>query len=203
MARAYSCYKAYCVKEEMDDGLLAKVRTCLDIMESRLPEPGAPKKRKTKMEPKDAPEAAAAPEEAPAKRRRGRPPKSTHPTPPEPVRSQELRQENALQKSESVESNDIEVTHRRAPAAQAGASRLRRSNSSSSNGSKRSLTLNQLVSKFEDQYLEMGERYKEMGETLAQLKVKVDENRDKTEQEIRNELLQEVQKTIMSSFPKK
>jgi hypothetical protein len=59
------------------------------------------------------------------------------------------------------------------------------------------------LSKFEDQYLEMGERYKEMGETLAELKVKIDANRDKTEQGIRNELLQVVQKTIVSSFPKK
>jgi hypothetical protein len=49
----------------------------------------------------------------------------------------------------------------------------------------------------------MGEIYKEMGETLAELKVKIDANRDKTEQGIRNELLQVVQKTIVSSFPKK
>jgi hypothetical protein len=206
----------------MDDNLLAKVRTCLDIMESRLPEPGAPKKRKIRMEPKekdaaapDAAAAAAAPEETPPKRRRGRPPKNSsnlHPSPPEPVRSQELlpqHENNTLRHSESTESMEMDVTthHRAATAAAAAArSRPRRTNSNSSNGSNKrssSLTLNQLVSKFEDQYLEMGERYKEMGETLAELKVKIVANRDKTEHEIRNELLQEVQKTIMSSFPKK
>jgi hypothetical protein len=38
---------------------------------------------------------------------------------------------------------------------------------------------------------------------MMALKSKIEENRDTTEKEICNELLQEVEKTIMSSFPKK
>jgi hypothetical protein len=40
----------------------------------------------------------------------------------------------------------------------------------------------------------MGARYQEMGETLTALKSKIEVNRDTTETEIFNELLQEVQR---------
>ena len=74
----------------------------------------------------------------------------------------------------------------------------------SKNGKKEAMvSLSVLVARFEEQYTQMGEMYRQMGETLADVKAKINENRESTEQEIRSELLQEVQKTIMSSFPKK
>jgi hypothetical protein len=64
-------------------------------------------------------------------------------------------------------------------------------------GKKNDLTLNKLVRKCEVQYEEMGLRFQEMGETLSQLRVKLEERRSDREQEIRNELLAEVQKKMM------
>jgi hypothetical protein len=64
-------------------------------------------------------------------------------------------------------------------------------------------SLSNLVSKFEAQYETMGEVYKQMGLTLQELKSKIQENRTATEEEIRNELLLEVQDNLLKSFGKK
>ena len=39
VARAYSCYKAFGEKGDLDKSTMTKIRRCLEIMESRLPEP--------------------------------------------------------------------------------------------------------------------------------------------------------------------
>jgi hypothetical protein len=195
VGRAYSCTKAFGVFN-LDGDLLAKVRTCLDIIESRLPE-GSSKKRKLKLvEPAPAPVAAPPPVIAAtftsptplAKKRRGRPPKSR--TPPESV----VETKTLLPEAEPVHEEEI------IRAVASSSTRVKRSK----NGKKQPMVaLSVLVSRFEEQYTQMGEMYRQMGETLADVKAKINENRESTEQEIRSELLQEVQKTIMSSFPKK
>lgn len=65
------------------------------------------------------------------------------------------------------------------------------------------LSLSALVSKFEDQYEAMGKMYQQLGDTIQELKSCIQENRTVTEQELRNELLQEVQNTLAKSFGKK
>lgn len=64
-------------------------------------------------------------------------------------------------------------------------------------------SLSQLIAQFEKQYDAMGKIYQEMGLTLKALKSKVEENRSATEEEIRNELLLEVQENLLKSFGKK
>ena len=64
-------------------------------------------------------------------------------------------------------------------------------------------SLQELMSRFEDQYNEMGQRYTEMGTILAQMKTTLAVTRERSEQEIRRELLDEVQKSLIESLPKK
>ena len=59
------------------------------------------------------------------------------------------------------------------------------------------------MTRFEAQYNEMGKRYTEMGELLTQMKTAVEENRERSEQEIRRELLDEIQRNILQSIPKR
>ena len=64
-------------------------------------------------------------------------------------------------------------------------------------------SIQELISRFEKQHSEMGQQYAEMGLLLAQMKTALAENRQQTEQEIRRELLDEVQMSILRSLPKK
>mmetsp|Transcript_11427 Transcript_11427/g.32899 ORF Transcript_11427/g.32899 Transcript_11427/m.32899 type:complete len:544 (+) Transcript_11427:201-1832(+) len=64
-------------------------------------------------------------------------------------------------------------------------------------------SLRELMSRFESQYNEMGQRYAEMGTILAQMKMAVRDKRQRSEEEIRRELLDEVQNSILESLPKK
>lgn len=63
-------------------------------------------------------------------------------------------------------------------------------------------SMQQLISRFEEQYTEMGKRYHEMGDVLQQMK-EVASGRERTEEEIRAELLEEVQRNILNSFQRK
>jgi phage shock protein A len=62
---------------------------------------------------------------------------------------------------------------------------------------KEASTTDDLVSKFEEQYKEMGENYVAMGKTLSRLKSKLGEERTEREKAIRSELMAEVQKKLM------
>jgi hypothetical protein len=220
VARVYSCYKAFSVKGGIDDALLAKVKKCLEIMESRLPDSVSTKKKRKSAEKKQVLEESSLsdpastkkkrksaekkqavdeppledPAQPPTKRKRGRPPKSNGAAKEQDAAAAEM----GSPMNESVEE---QVEHVRSSSRVAPRVAPRVARRSTNNG--KIQTLSQLVARFEDQYNQMGARYQEMGETLTALKSKIDDNRDTTEKEIRNELLQEVQKTIMSSFPKK
>lgn len=195
VGRAYSCTKAFGIFN-LDADLLTKVKTCLDIIESRLPEASSKKRKLKSVEPAPAPVAAPPPVIAETvtsltplvKKRRGRPPKNR--TPAEPI----VETNMLLPDAEPVYEEEI------IRAVATSTNRVKRSK----NGKKQPMAaLSVLVARFEEQYTQMGEMYRQMGETLADVKGKINANRESTEQEIRSELLQEVQKTIMSSFPKK
>lgn len=64
-------------------------------------------------------------------------------------------------------------------------------------------SLHHLMSRFEDQYKEMGKRYAEMGTILTYMKTAIEERREQSEQEIRRELLDEIQRNILESMPKR
>jgi len=64
-------------------------------------------------------------------------------------------------------------------------------------------SLQQLMSRFEDRYKEMGQRYTEMGAILTQMKTAIEDNRERSEQEIRRELLDDIQRNILESMPKR
>lgn len=64
-------------------------------------------------------------------------------------------------------------------------------------------SMRRLVLRFEEQYDEMGKRYQEMGTLLQQMKVAAASGQKRTEEEIRADVLEEVQRTIMKSLPKK
>lgn len=190
VARAYCCAKSFGIFS-LDGELKEKVLACLDMIESRLPDLAAAKKRKKSLEVVPDPLPPTPVDEATPtlpKKRRGRPPK--HP------RQDSIESpETGAPKSSQVIAHPNEIVAN--AVASTAASRGRRNR----NGKKSSLL--SLVAQFEQQYQDMGEKYHQMGEILAELKAKIEENRESTEQEIRSELLQEVQKTIMSSFPKK
>ena len=63
-------------------------------------------------------------------------------------------------------------------------------------------SLPNLISLFEQQYHEMGKVYRKMGETLQELKSKIQENRTATEEELRGEILLEVQESLLKNFGK-
>mmetsp|Transcript_14617 Transcript_14617/g.30283 ORF Transcript_14617/g.30283 Transcript_14617/m.30283 type:complete len:638 (-) Transcript_14617:702-2615(-) len=64
-------------------------------------------------------------------------------------------------------------------------------------------SLEQLMSRFEEQYNEMGQRYAEMGTLLGKMKAAIGDNRERSEKEIRRQLLDEVQSKILQSIPKR
>ena len=186
VARVYSCYKAFSLKGGIDGELLAKVKKCLEIMESRLPHPNAHSNKKRKSFEKkqvEEPPVEESPPQPPAKRKRGRPPKNVKQSPPPPEPAEEMSSSMTESAEEPFASSRLWRSARRS------------TGSNTKNGKKQSLT--KLMARFEDQYKEMGEKYQAMGETLRELKSKIEDNRDATEKEIRNELLAEVQKTIM------
>jgi hypothetical protein len=212
VARAYSCYKAFGSKGSLEKSSMAKVRKCLDIMESRLPEPKekANKKRKKSMEkpttvkvpvmvplinkkqkkgmekPATVKDPVMAPlvddpqpvEDPQPKKKRGRPPKNRQLTSPK-------------QDPNEVFIDDLdspgEVMPRRGSSSRPGQTKGRKKEAS---------TTDALLSKFEEQYEEMGKHWVAMGETLSQLKRKLGKERTEREQEIRSELLAEVQKKL-------
>lgn len=61
-------------------------------------------------------------------------------------------------------------------------------------------SLPNLIKLFEQQYHEMGRVYGKMGETLLELKSKIQDNRAATEAELRAEILQEVQESLLRNF---
>ena len=177
----------------MDDEVLAKIKTCLRTMEEHMADPGGSFKKKRK-EPEEL--SPATPNAAPApKKRRGRPPKNRASV--DTIKSDPA--ENIPQQSDS-EDIDIREDVVSGPGTVSGSSATRSRRSANSNGNKSSLEA--IVARFEQQHREMGEMYRQMGETLAELKSRIEERRESTVREIRSELLQEVQKTIMSSFQK-
>lgn len=64
-------------------------------------------------------------------------------------------------------------------------------------------SMQRLISHFEEQYKEMGERYQEMGNILQQMKQAAASGRERTEEEIRSDLLEEVRRNILKSLPTK
>jgi hypothetical protein len=164
---------------------MAKVRKCLDIMESRLPEPkekGNKKRKKSMEKPKPATVkvAVVAPlvDDPQRKRKRGRPPKNRQLTPPKPD-PKDLLMDNL--------DSPAEVMPRRGSSTRPGQTK----------GIKKEASITDLISKFEEQYKEMGKHYVAMGETLSRLKSKLGEEQTEREQKIRSELLAEVQKKIV------
>eukprot|EP00980_Cylindrotheca_fusiformis_P009495 scaffold2076_cov106-Cylindrotheca_fusiformis.AAC.4 len=178
VARAYSCYKAFGCKGDLEKSLLSKVRTCLDIMESRLPVPKRKDSKKRKKSIENPPPAEPMPVVSapivdvapPTKRKRGRPPKNRQLSPPNEV-------------PPDIFADDLdspEMVPRRGSSARP-APRM------AANKNEESLTF--LVSKFEKQYKEMGKQYEAMGKTLSLLKGKLGEDRKQREHELHNELL--------------
>ena len=144
----------------------------------------------------------------PLKRKRGRPPKST--------KHQPIRQISSIQQlcaeSDTVDEGNEPVSSRPKRShfqskEMRGGSRIDGSASplmSRQVSSSRSIpSLHQLISRFEAQYEEMGQRYAEMGTLLAEMKNAIDDRRTQSEQEIRRELLDEIQRNILESMPKR
>ncbi len=140
----------------------------------------------------------------PLKQKRGRPPKSI------------LKQSIQLQRSESDSFDDVEEFEQpRSKRKSLQSKRTRgvlKSDFSTlpsivrpvaSPPSVASSSLCQLISRFQVQYEEMGRRYAEMGSLLAEMKKSIEEERTPSEQEIRRELLDEIQQSILESMPKR
>ena len=190
----------------MNTRLLTKAKDCLDIMEAHLPTNVSPDKSKTK-----------APDSVPSGRKgtAGSAPSSevvpAHPTESAKKKKRGRSAKNAKAASAAASASvfETELTssgkqkRRKTVKDEEGAcvsssSRPRRISRRQSVP-----TLQQLVSRFEEQYEEMGERYREMGNILTQMKSTVANGRERTEEEIRMDVLDEVQKTITKTFKKK
>eukprot|EP00535_Pseudo-nitzschia_heimii_P000950 CAMPEP_0197185658 /NCGR_PEP_ID=MMETSP1423-20130617/12384_1 /TAXON_ID=476441 /ORGANISM="Pseudo-nitzschia heimii, Strain UNC1101" /LENGTH=595 /DNA_ID=CAMNT_0042636783 /DNA_START=51 /DNA_END=1835 /DNA_ORIENTATION=+ len=146
------------------------------------------------------------------KRKRGRAQKNSKHTTMQPQGPSLLSPPQSEQhESESIDSNEdqreplpskLKRNHHQSSRSRGGlrvdnpAQPLARRRSSSSRSASTVPTLHQLMTRFEDQYEEMGKRYAEMGELLAQMKTVTEENRERSEQEIRRELLDEIQRKI-------
>lgn len=169
---------------------MSKVRKCLEIMESRVPQPKGKdnRKRKKSVEKPVVTEAVEvekpAKEEPPRKRKRGRPPKKQ----PEPV-FEESDEESAV--DDAAEEAPAEITPKPIVA---------RSTSSKPKCAKKGPPVTDVIAKFEEQYHEMGKMYEEMGKTLALLKSTAEEAKSNQEEsirtEVREEFLAEMQKRI-------
>lgn len=257
VGRAYGCYKAFSTTKKLESSLMAKIKTCLDMMELHLQEPSASSKKKRKSEElaativtssKEVPNKVASDSATgePPKRKRGRPrknpPLNTAAKAPDngddivskdslvedydgmvpynPPKKRGRTSSSVSKKAnkdlsdEEVDDDDDMVPYN--PPVRGSNGKARKSSTANStSGTKTKSTaaaviagtstnsLSNLVSKFEAQYEAMGEAYKQMGFTLQELKSKIQENRTATEEEIRNELLLEVQDNLLRSFGKK
>lgn len=155
-------------------------------------------------------------QDTPVKRKRGRPSKNSKivsiqqrsssvlPSPLQQPESEEQNNSNEVKKElmpskskrHQLQSNKLRANLR---ADNAPRSLPLRGTSSSSSAP----SLHQLMSRFEDKYNEMGKRYAEMGTILTQMKIAMEENREQSEQEIRRELLDEIQRNILENMPKR
>ena len=180
-------------------------------MEAHLPSTASKRKRKSNETPAVVPSEVLSDPAVPPKRKRGRPRK--HPLPP-PSPAVETNGDNSdafLDDEDDMVPYNPPVRNKtkksngsssKKSSSHSGSSskKMKRESTSSSSGS---LSLAQLLGKFEEQYDAMGDMYKQMGETLKELRSKVQENRTATEEEIRSELLEEVQESLLKSFGKK
>eukprot|EP00531_Pseudo-nitzschia_arenysensis_P018288 CAMPEP_0116135800 /NCGR_PEP_ID=MMETSP0329-20121206/11386_1 /TAXON_ID=697910 /ORGANISM="Pseudo-nitzschia arenysensis, Strain B593" /LENGTH=566 /DNA_ID=CAMNT_0003630629 /DNA_START=69 /DNA_END=1769 /DNA_ORIENTATION=+ len=148
-------------------------------------------------------------QDPPLKRKRGRPPKN----------SKHQQNQNKTSSIQPQCAGDDKIEDGR----ETGSSRSKRnllasnkvkSSSRSDSGDSSSTTrrvsssqsvpsLHELISRFEDQYKEMGQRYAEMGTLLTQMKTAMDDRRTQSEQKIRRELLDEIQRNILENMPKR
>lgn len=135
-------------------------------------------------------------QDPPVKRKRGRPPKNS--------KQQQIQQKSSSIQPQCTGNDSIDEGR------ETGSSRSKRYHLQS-NKVKRGInadngdssSLHELMSRFEDQYNEMGQRYAEMGTLLAQMKTAIYDRRTQSEQEIRRELLEEVQRSILNNMPKR
>ncbi len=213
--------------------LKAKVIACLDLMEEHLPGPPSTKKPKKSIETEtssiDVPTEIPCNPADETKRKRGRPPKKSlvakssgdaasqntllddeeDMVPYNPPARKKARKnsnvasrlvQNADLKDSEEEDDENDMVPYNPPVRGKG----RKSMNGADNGKvKAAPSLSNLITKFEEQYHVMGEIYQQVGQTLHALKSKIQENRTTTEEEIRNELLQEVQDNLLKSFGKK
>jgi hypothetical protein len=188
---------------------MAKAKACLVIMEEHLPETPSPPKSKKKAKDVMSPSNSAsdqivapATDAGSARNKRGRPPKTAKPAPADASDSI-IDVESAVSDTKTKKSKTEKDEHSIAESKSSTRSRRvsRGDRQSPSAGSEP--TLRQLLFRFEEQYEEMGERYREMGCILRQMRSAVANGRERTEEEIRKDVLHEVQKTIMNSFSKK
>ncbi|KAG7346705.1 hypothetical protein IV203_005774 [Nitzschia inconspicua] len=208
VARLYCCCKHSGVSTP-SDRLMTKAKGCLSIMENHLPKPKSAKHKKATTKasepispPVSVPAAKDSASEKPqsGNKKRCRPqrscksPEQTLSTVPLTAKSSKKRRDD----------NDLDDDVKVVPV-QSTASRSRRpiKTRSSSGADPSTRTMQQLISRFEEQYEEMGQRYHEMGNILEQMKEAAASSRERTEEEIRADLLEEVQRNILKSLPKK
>jgi hypothetical protein len=165
---------------------MVKVKACLGIMEESL---GDNKKRKN-LDVMSGSSHARIPQSVtsaqvdqapPAKKKRGK---------------ASMRHQLLLQDGDDSEVNAESVHVARASTRNLAPTKTNGVNAKSAAATTPNLTLQQLVTRFEEKYEEMGQQYTEMGNLLAQMKTALEEGREKTEQQIRSEVLEEVQKCM-------
>ncbi len=204
VARLYSCLRSFS-KSIMSSRLMAKAKSCLTIMERHLSgnithvqqKKKFPELVETQSFRSTRSSSAALPEasdlEAPAKRKRGRPPTNKRVVVSTvnavvPSAIQGAQKKCKIEHVESVAEGSIPFPPRR-----------RNSEITTVSSTP---TIRHIISRFEKQYEEMGQIYNEMGTTLAQMKGAANGS-ERTEEQIRADLLEEVQRSIMNSLPKK
>lgn len=207
VARVYGCALALGIKK-LNSQLMAKVKVCLEIMEDHLGDE-ASKKRK-KLDVSSGPTNAPIPQSAQTPdliqrtdRKRGRTPRQQDPLLVELTKEATATEDAKKKITVDKKAGSMEVA--------TASPRNWRPNETSGVTIKSATaaaltvkpTFQQLMTQFEERYEEMGEKYNAMGKLLAQMKSAVEERREKTEQQIRDEVLEEVQKCIFRSIPKK
>jgi hypothetical protein len=208
VARLYCCYKHSGVTT-LSDRLMTKVKGCLSIMEDHIPKKSSDKKKKTKAaDPIPPVESIPVVLEKTTlgKKKRGRPAKASK-TPESsqmtkdavPVTSDGKKKRKVVYKDDDFgeeEFNEVVVPH-------STTIRARPPSKAAVAVSLSGPSMQRLISRFEEQYEEMGKRYLEMGNILQQMKEAAARGRERTEEEIRADLLEEVQRNILKSLPKK
>eukprot|EP00429_Kryptoperidinium_foliaceum_P039230 CAMPEP_0176179638 /NCGR_PEP_ID=MMETSP0120_2-20121206/92039_1 /TAXON_ID=160619 /ORGANISM="Kryptoperidinium foliaceum, Strain CCMP 1326" /LENGTH=496 /DNA_ID=CAMNT_0017517811 /DNA_START=185 /DNA_END=1671 /DNA_ORIENTATION=+ len=210
VARTFGCYKAFGMEGGLESSLKQKVVACLDMMEENLPEQKKKRKSGESVAAKPVAEAAAEATDPP-KRKRGRPRKHPLPTPepkaqPKPndsalvddddevdykPSSKKAKRQSAskastkgalAEKSDEEDDDDQMYPYNRPARVKA---KKDGTTTNGTGGMVVTTSLAKLISSFELQYEEMGQVYQKMGQTLTQLKTKIQENRTATEEEIR------------------